>query len=86
MEVRYPRLTKKLVRQQPEKRDDIGLFYHLGSLGPLTPKHHVHWYRAARVVRQIDIFESEIARKLLEQTRVGIEAGRYRIYDAPPLV
>ena len=50
LEVRYPRLTKKLVRQQPEKRDDIGLFYHLGIL-VLPPKHHVHWYRAARVVR-----------------------------------
>ena len=86
LEVRCPRLTKKLVRQQPEKRDDIGLFYYLGSLGPLPPKHHVHGYRPARVVRQIDLFESEITRKLLEQARVGIEAGRYRICGALPLV
>ena len=86
MEVRCPRVTNKLVRQQPEKRDDIGLFYHLGSLRPLPPKHHVHWHGAARVVRQIDLFESEIARKLLEQPRFGIEAGRYRICGALPLV
>jgi len=75
-----------VLRQQPEKRDDIGLFYHLGSLGPLPPKHHVHWYGAARVIRQIDLCESEIARKLLVQAGVGIEAGRYRSCGAPPLV
>ena len=69
MEVRRPRLASELLRQQPQKRHDIGLFDHLGSLRPLPPKHHVHWHGTARVVRQIDLFESEIARELLEQSR-----------------
>jgi type IV secretory pathway VirB9-like protein len=51
LEVCFRRLTNKLVRQQPEKRDDISLFYHLGSLGPLPPKHYVHRYGAARTVQ-----------------------------------
>src|ERR1700685_1429071 len=63
LKVGCPRLTNKLLRQQPEKCDDIGLLYHLGFLGPLPPKHHVHWYGAARVVCQIDLCESEIACK-----------------------
>ena len=86
LEVRCPRLINKLVRQQPEKRDDIGLFYHLRFLGPLPPKHHVHRYGAARVVRQIDLCESEKARKLLEQPRFRIEAGCNCICGALPLV
>ena len=36
------------------------------SARPLSPKHHVHWHRTASIVRQIDVFESEIARELLE--------------------
>ena len=56
-------VANKFLRQQSEKRDDVGLFYHLGSLRPLTPKHHdsvsaqeilfqLPWERAAEPVRR----------------------------------
>src|ERR1700722_838791 len=86
VEVRYPGLTNELLRQQREERHHISLFDHLGSLRPLPPKHHVHWHGSACVVRQIDLFEPEIARELLEQSRPGIEAARHRLRDLVPLL
>ena len=86
LEVCHSGVTNKFLRQQPEKCDDIGLFYHLRSLRPLPPKHHVHWHGSACVIRQIDLFESEIPRELIEQTRLGIETGRDLIRGTPPLV
>ncbi len=41
-EVRPPALTGEFLRQQPEKRYNIGLLNDLGALRSLPPKHHVH--------------------------------------------
>jgi hypothetical protein len=87
MEVCCPRFTGKLLRQQPQKCHDIGLLYHLGSLRPLPPpQHHVHWDGTTGVIRQIDLLESKIACELLEQSRFGIKAGRYRLCGTAPLL
>ena len=75
IEVLRPCLADELLRQQPQQRHDIGLLDHLGFLRPLSPKHHVHWHGTAGIVRQIDVFESEIARELLEQSRFA-DQGR----------
>jgi hypothetical protein len=41
-EVRPPAIAGEFLRQQPEKRYDIGLLNDLGALRSLPPKHHVH--------------------------------------------
>ena len=86
MEVLRRGLATELLRQQPQQRDDIGLFDHLGLPRPLPPKHHVHWHGTACVGGEINLFEREKARELLEQSGFRIEAGRHRFRDLPPLL
>ena len=53
---------------------------------PLSPKNHVHRYGTARIGRQINLFEFEIAFEFLEKSGFGIKTGGNRLFDGPPLL
>ena len=76
----------KFLRQQCQKRHDIGLFDDLRILRPLPAEYDVHGHGPARIVVEVDIFQPEEPGELLEQSCLGGEAVHDAVSDLPPLV
>ena len=65
LEVCHRAVTGKFLRQQPNKRDNVGLLHYFCPLRALPPEDNVHRHRASCVVRQIYILKIEEPGELL---------------------
>src|SRR6516225_2508724 len=75
LEIRFADLRGQPLPEEMYQHDHIRLFDDLGPLNALATKQHIHRRGPLRERRKINIFQPEIASKLLEKASLLVEAS-----------